>query len=59
MEVEFLVGNRWQRPDIFVKVDHQLGMAIIMMRMVLTVMMVLLVMMMIRRKRMSITSSCK
>ena len=29
MEVEFLVGNRWQRPDILVKVDHQLGIAMV------------------------------
>ena len=29
MEVEFLVGNRWQRPDILVKVDHQLEMSIV------------------------------
>ena len=29
MEVEFLVGNRWQRPDILVKVDHQLEMSMV------------------------------
>ena len=43
VEVELLVGHRWQRPDILVKVDHQLARSIIMMRMVLAVMVVLLV----------------